>query len=85
MGKVLEKPSFEGSQKQLNDKTFPRTYALMGLTNHTSTWAANFHKEFPKKPNKKLTNLINQSYNKLTTFKEFGNRKAGRSGRGLVF
>ena len=29
----------------------------MGLTNHMSTWAANFHKEFLKKPNKRLRNF----------------------------
>ena len=57
----------------------------MGLTNHTNTWAANFHEEFPKKPNKRHGNLINQSYKKLTTFRGLGNRKAGRVGRGLVF
>ena len=57
----------------------------MGLTNHMSTWAANFHKEFLKKPNKRLRNLINQSYKKLNTFKGLGNGKVGRLGRGLVF
>ena len=57
----------------------------MGLTNHTSTWAANFHKEFLKKPNKRLRNFINQSHKKLTTLKGLGNRKAERLGRVFVF
>ena len=55
------------------------------LLDNSLMWAANFYKEFPKKPYKKLRNLINQLYKKLTTFKGLGNRKAGRLGRGLVF
>ena len=57
MKKVLEEPSLEEGLERVKVEALPRTYALIGLTNDTTTWAANFHMKFPKKPNKRLRNF----------------------------